>query len=133
MSERTINENNKLWEAAEKIAEEAVAAKKAASEEERRRQKKRIVKILLLMILIALIIVFASIAWFAMNKAVSADTMAIEAKDASFEIAVKGSAVRNNTEMELADSGVRVIYFPYTKGVSSTKINEALAAMRGEV
>ena len=37
MSERTINENNKLWEAAEKIAEEAVAAKKAASEEERRK------------------------------------------------------------------------------------------------
>lgn len=79
MSERTVNENNKLWEAAEKIAEEAVAAKKAASEEERRKQKKRVVKIVLLMILIALIIVFASIAWFAMNKAVSADTMAIEA------------------------------------------------------
>ena len=104
MSERTINENQKIWAAAEKIAEEAVAAKKAASEEERRKQKKRVVKIVLLMILIALIIVFASIAWFAMNKAVSADTMAIEAKDASFEIAVKGSAVRNNTEMELADS-----------------------------
>ena len=61
MSERTVNENQKIWAAAEKIAEEAVAAKKAASEEEKRKQKKRIVKIVLLMILIALIIVFASI------------------------------------------------------------------------
>ena len=41
MSERTINENNKLWAAAEKIAEEAVAAKKAASEEERREVPER--------------------------------------------------------------------------------------------
>ena len=113
MSERTINENNKLWEAAEKIAEEAVAAKKAASEEERRRQKKRIIKILLLMILIALIIVFASIAWFAMNKAVSADTMAIEAKDAPFEIATKGSNVRYETEFSNADSA-------YTDGETTT-------------
>ena len=113
MSERTINENNKLWEAAEKIAEEAVAAKKAASEEERRRQKKRIVKLVLLMILIALIIVFASIAWFAMNKAVSADTMAIEAKDAPFEIATKGSNVRYETEFSNADSA-------YTDGETTT-------------
>ena len=61
MSELTVNENQKIWAAAEKIAEEAVAAKKAANEEERRKQKKRVVKLVLLMILIALIIVFASI------------------------------------------------------------------------
>lgn len=91
MSERTINENQKIWAAAEKIAEEAVAAKKAASEEERRKQKKRVVKLVLLMILIALIIVFASIAWFAMNKAVSADTMAIEAAESPFELKTTGT------------------------------------------
>lgn len=104
MSERSINENNKLWEAAERIAEKAVADKKAANEEERRKQKKRIIKIVLLMVLIALIIVFASIAWFAMNKAVSADTMAIEAKDAPFDIATKGSNVRYDTEFTSAES-----------------------------
>ena len=68
MSERTVSENNKLWETAEKIAQQVVAEKKAASEEERRKQKKRVIKIVLLMILIALIIVFASIAWFTMNR-----------------------------------------------------------------
>ena len=33
MSERSVSENNKLWEAAEKIAEEVVAAKKIENEE----------------------------------------------------------------------------------------------------
>lgn len=89
MSERTVSENNKLWEAAEKAAEKAVSDKKAQSEEERRKQKKRALKIILLMILIALIIVFASIAWFAMNKAATADTMAIEARGSTFDVATK--------------------------------------------
>ena len=33
-------------------------------------------------------------------------------------------------EEELSAEGVSIIYFPYTKGVSSTKINEALNAIR---
>ena len=61
MSERTVSENNKLWENAEKIAQQVVAEKKAESEEERRKQKKRVIKLVLLLVLIALIIVFASI------------------------------------------------------------------------
>ncbi len=100
MSERTVSENNKLWEAAEK----AVANAKAENEEERRKQKKRVIKLVLLMILIALVMIFASIAWFAMNKAVTADTMAIEAANAPFEIAVKGNNVRNESEFTKADS-----------------------------
>lgn len=35
-------------------------------------------------------------------------------------------------EEELKQIGVKVVYFPYTKGVSSTKITEALKAGRGE-
>ena len=35
-------------------------------------------------------------------------------------------------EDELKGIGVRVIYFPYTKGISSTKITKALRAGRGE-
>ena len=34
-------------------------------------------------------------------------------------------------EKELAEIGVRVVYFPYTKGVSSTKIADALIHVRG--
>lgn len=103
MSERSVSENNKLWEAAERVAEKVVAAKKAESEEERRKQKKRIVKLVLLMTLIALIVVFASIAWFAMNKAVSANTMAIEANGGDYELEVQGSKVENGSDFSKAD------------------------------
>ena len=113
MSERSVGENNKLWEAAEKIAEKAVLNAKIENAEERRKQKKRIVKIILLMTFIALIIVFASIAWFAMNKAVTADTMAVEAAEAPFEIATKGERVRYETEFSNADSA-------YTDGETTT-------------
>ena len=35
-------------------------------------------------------------------------------------------------EKEFAEAGVRIIYFPYTRGVSSTQVSKALAAVRGE-
>lgn len=86
MSERTVSENNKLWENAEKIAQQVVAEKKAESEEERRKQKKRVIKIVLLMILIALIIVFASIAWFSMNRDVGTSGMGVSVGSDSYQI-----------------------------------------------
>ena len=33
-------------------------------------------------------------------------------------------------EKEFAQEGIKIVYFPYTKGISSTKINEALSAIR---
>lgn len=33
-------------------------------------------------------------------------------------------------EKQFEDEGIKIVYFPYTKGVSSTKINEALSAVR---
>lgn len=33
-------------------------------------------------------------------------------------------------EKEFTDAGIQIIYFPYTKGVSSTQISKALAAVR---
>ncbi len=33
-------------------------------------------------------------------------------------------------EKEFAKEGIRIVYFPYTKGISSTKINEALSFIR---
>lgn len=41
-----------------------------------------------------------------------------------------GTEKWNDFEEELSAEGIKVIYFPYTKGVSSTKINEALASIR---
>ncbi len=33
-------------------------------------------------------------------------------------------------EKEFAEAGIKIVYFPYTKGISSTKITEALNAVR---
>ena len=33
-------------------------------------------------------------------------------------------------EKEFAEAGINIVYFPYTKGISSTKITEALNAVR---
>jgi len=33
-------------------------------------------------------------------------------------------------EKQFAAEGIKIVYFPYTKGISSTKINEALNAVR---
>ncbi|MCR4613997.1 MAG: adenylyltransferase/cytidyltransferase family protein [Bacteroidaceae bacterium] len=33
-------------------------------------------------------------------------------------------------EKDFTDAGIRIVYFPYTHGVSSTKITEALTAVR---
>ena len=41
-----------------------------------------------------------------------------------------GTEKWQNYENEFEEAGIKIIYFPYTKGVSSTKINEALNAVR---
>ena len=44
----------------------------------------------------------------------------------------KGTDKWNKIEAELAEVGAKVVYFPYTKGTSSTLINETLIRLRGE-
>lgn len=34
-------------------------------------------------------------------------------------------------EKDFAENGIRIVYFPYTKGISSTKITKALHQLRG--
>ena len=41
-----------------------------------------------------------------------------------------GTEKWNKYEKEFAKEGIKIIYFPYTKGLSSTKITEALNAVR---
>lgn len=35
-------------------------------------------------------------------------------------------------EKQFQEAGIRIVYFPYTKGVSSTQITKALQAVRGD-
>lgn len=41
-----------------------------------------------------------------------------------------GTEKWNNYEKEFEKAGIKIIYFPYTKGISSTKITAALNAIR---
>ncbi len=38
----------------------------------------------------------------------------------------------NKYEEEFAKEGIKIVYFPYTKGISSTKINKALTLVRDD-
>ena len=42
-----------------------------------------------------------------------------------------GTEKWQNYEVEFAKEGIKIVYFPYTKGISSTKITEALKNTRG--
>lgn len=42
-----------------------------------------------------------------------------------------GTEKWNTFEKQFAEVGIRIIYFPYTKGISSTQITKALNAVRG--
>lgn len=44
----------------------------------------------------------------------------------------KGTDKWNKIEADLKEVGAKVVYFPYTKGTSSTLINETLVRLRGE-
>jgi len=37
-----------------------------------------------------------------------------------------------NYEIEFNEAGIKIVYFPYTKGISSTQITKALKAIRAE-
>lgn len=41
-----------------------------------------------------------------------------------------GTEKWNKYEKEFAEAEIKIVYFPYTKGISSTKITEALNAVR---
>ena len=42
-----------------------------------------------------------------------------------------GTEKWQNYEKEFAQAGVKIVYFPYTRGISSTKITQALKQLRG--
>lgn len=42
-----------------------------------------------------------------------------------------GTEKWNKYDSELSDNGIEIVYFPYTKGISSTQITKALQSVRG--
>ena len=67
--------------------------KKDASRELKKDRNKKIVKTIILLLLGFLILIFATIAWFAMNNNTTASGMSVSAKDTDYELAVKGDNI----------------------------------------
>lgn len=73
------------------------------------------------------------------DKVVPQDTMdkMVAWKEYHFDVMFvgddwKGTDKWNKIEEEMESVGARVVYFPYTKGTSSTLINETLLKLRAE-
>ena len=75
-----------------------------AVEEQQRSKKTKLIKLGTASAFSAIILIFVTIAWFTMNKDVGTGGMSVKTATMPFEIAVKGSTVRNDTELIKADN-----------------------------
>ena len=121
MSEKELNDLIHTGELAkqeifEKSAEAAAAVDEGSAEEikaENEKRKRTLIKFGLMTVLAAIILVFASIAWFTMNRETSTSGMNIQVGAPPFELAAKGNQIKNLSIFPLADS-------EYSFGTSGT-------------
>ncbi len=107
---------DKLVKEAEAHAEEQIETIK----EQKSKRKKALIKFGSMAVLAAVVVVFATIAWFSMNRTVETSGMSVTTADIPFEIAAKGSAVRNDTEFIKADSAYGYGNTDYVSGYYAT-------------
>ena len=94
-----LNKDNLLQENVEEQVEESAIDKK----EEARKRLITLYKKGAMCIIAFTIIMLAAIAWFTQVKNIGANGMSVTVEEFPFEIGVKGSTVRNNTEFAKAD------------------------------
>ncbi len=97
------------------------------SKDDLRKRRNSLIKIGVVMLLAFIVWVFSSIAWFTMNRDVSTGGMSVKTATMPFEIAVKGSTVRNDTEFIKADNTYtygddEIISSYYLTGSTDTQI-----------
>lgn len=80
--------------AAEEYAEEQLEEAKENAKEDRDRRRIALIKFGSMAVLAAAIVIFASIAWFTMNRETSSNGMSVTTTTLPFEIATKGSNIR---------------------------------------
>ena len=88
--------------------------------EKKRNQKKSLIKIGAMAILTLVLLIFSSLSWFTMNTQVESTGMSVTTADIPFEIAAKGTAVRNDTEFIKADSTYGYGNTDYVSGYYAT-------------
>ena len=95
--------SNSAKKAEEEILQKAQAhAEEQISQlrEEREQRKKKLIKFGSLTTLAVLVLIFSSIAWFTMSRETSGSGARAQAPDLPFDIATKGTNIRNKTIIE---------------------------------
>lgn len=111
-----VKASEKLMQEAEVHAQQQVAAVK----KKETMRKKQVVKFGSLMVLTVIILIFATIAWFTMNREVGTSGMSMTTATMPFEIATTGTLVRNQEQFE----SVRPNYTEgYISGIYKTSQN----------
>ncbi len=107
-----VKASEKLMQEAEVHAQQQVAAVK----KKETMRKKQAVKFGSLMVLTVIILIFATIAWFTLNREVSTGSMAVKTSPSPFELEVRGTYIENDADFSKADSN-------YTYGEDQQTLN----------
>lgn len=107
-----VKASEKLMQEAEVHAQQQVAAVK----KKETMRKKQVVKFGSLMVLTVIILIFATIAWFTLNREVSTGSMAVKTSPSPFELEVRGTYIENDADFSKADSN-------YTYGEDQQTLN----------
>ena len=90
--------------AAEEYAEEQLEEAKEDAKEDRDRRRIALIKFGSMAVLAAAIVIFASIAWFTMNREVGTSGMGVRISVSSFDIATDGNQVMHRAQFPKADN-----------------------------
>ena len=128
MSEKEINNLLVSGEAASnKSSDDLINAAEAYADEQimdlkekQNNRKRALIKLGAMGVITVIILIFATIAWFSMNRTVETSGMSVTTADIPFEIAAKGTAVRNDTEFIKADSAYGYGNADYVSGYYAT-------------
>ncbi len=94
-----VKASEKLMQEAEVHAQQQVAAVK----KKETMRKKQVVKFGSLMVLTVIILIFATIAWFTMNRETETNGMSVKAGGSPFELEVRGDDIENSIDFDKAD------------------------------
>lgn len=72
-------------------------------EEQQKTRKRSLIKLAVLLILLIAVLLFATIAWFTMNREVSTGSMAVKAGGSPFELEVRGTYIEKEDDFSKAD------------------------------
>ena len=104
----------------------------ALTEEERRKMKRAaLIKMLIIGIFLGVVIIWGSIAWFTVNRNASSSGMQIKTATLPFDIATKGSRIRNETMINSENANYVTGIIGSSHGEYAEGTSETLTAQSG--